>query len=395
MRAPEIAAKTGCMLTLIEGGDVYAPEPMGRQSILLVDGKIGKIGSIDRSAVEALGIDVDVIDATDRIVCPGIIDPHEHLLGGSGEEGFSTQTPEIAISEIVTAGITTVVGTLGVDTVMKTMAGLLAKVKGLKEEGISAYLWSGGYTVPAASIMRSVREDVMFIDEVIGAGEIAIADERSSEPSVRELASVVVDARVGGMLSGKAGLTHFHVGPGRRRLRCLRELLDSEEYEIDASWFYVTHVERSRALMREAVALASRGAAVDIDVQEEDLAKWIACYVEDDGDMSRLTISSDASKKGPATLLAQIRACVRGHRLPLAQLLSLVTSNTADILKLKQKGRIEVGRDGDLLVIDRDEFEIEHVLARGKFMVKGGELVIRERFLEGSNRRINLVGAEA
>src|SRR4051794_11415974 len=115
------------MLTLIEGGDVYAPEHLGRQSILLVDGKIGKIGAIDRGDVEALGIDVDVVDARGCIVTPGLIDPHEHLLGGSGEEGFATQTPEIHLSEIVRAGITTVVGTLGVDTTMKTMAGLLAK----------------------------------------------------------------------------------------------------------------------------------------------------------------------------------------------------------------------------------------------------------------------------
>ena len=67
---------------------------------------------------------------------PGLIDPHIHLLGGSGETGFSTQTPEFFISEIVRFGVTTVVGTLGVDTTMKTMAGLLAKVKALTEHRV-------------------------------------------------------------------------------------------------------------------------------------------------------------------------------------------------------------------------------------------------------------------
>src|SRR6195952_5196876 len=152
------------MLTLIEGGDVYAPKHLGEQSILLVDGKIGKIGHVDRRAVEAVGIEVDYIDARGCLVCPGFIDPPQHVLGGSGESGFATQSPEISLSEIVRAGITTVVGTLGVDTTMKTMAGLLAKVKGLREEGMSAYLWSGGYGVPPASIMSSIREDMMFID---------------------------------------------------------------------------------------------------------------------------------------------------------------------------------------------------------------------------------------
>src|SRR5215207_211010 len=186
------------MLTLIEGGDVYAPEHLGTQSILLVDGKIGRIGDVDRRAVEAVGLDVDVIDATGCMICPGFIDPHEHLLGGSGEKGFATQSPEIHLSEIIRAGITTVVGTLGVDTTMKTMAGLLAKAKALEEEGLSAYIWSGGYDVPPATIMNSVREDMMFIDEVIGAGEIAIADERAIEPELHKLARVVTEAQVGG-----------------------------------------------------------------------------------------------------------------------------------------------------------------------------------------------------
>src|SRR6478672_1832249 len=128
------------MLALIEGGDVYGPEHLGPQSVLLVDGKIGRIGDVDRAALEATGLELDVIDASGCIVCPGFIDPHQHLLGGSGEEGFATQTPEIHLSEIVRAGITTVVGTLGVDTTMKTMPGLLAKAKALKEEGISAYV---------------------------------------------------------------------------------------------------------------------------------------------------------------------------------------------------------------------------------------------------------------
>ena len=382
------------MLTLIEGGDVYAPEHLGEQSILLVDGKIGKVGTVKRAAVESLGIHVDVIDAHGCVVCPGLIDPHQHLLGGSGEEGFATQTPEISLTEIVRAGITTVVGTLGTDTTMKTMAGLLAKVKGLKEEGIGAYLWSGGYNVPVRSIMADIREDMMFIDEVLGAGEIAIADERAPDPSLRELAQIVIDTRMGGKLSKKAGVTHFHVGAGKRRMRCLQELLECDDFDIEPCWLYPTHVGRSPALMRDAIALAKQGCYVDIDVQEEDLARWLAFYVDHDGDLTKLTISSDASKKGPDTFFQQLRNCARGHRLPLAKLLALVTRNTAEVLKLKHKGRLEVGRDGDILVLSKDELDLVHVLAHGKRMVSDGSLAVREQFLEDSNRRISLEGDE-
>ena len=72
---------------------------------------------------------------------------HSFFSYGSGQDGLSSQTPEISATEIVSAGITTVVGCLGVDTTMKTMAGLLARAKALKEEGLSAFIWSGGYNV--------------------------------------------------------------------------------------------------------------------------------------------------------------------------------------------------------------------------------------------------------
>src|SRR5215210_1558819 len=161
------------MLTLIKDGQVYGPEPLGQASVLLVDGKIGRIGDIDQHAVESLGLELEVIEAEGCLVTPGLIDPHEHLLGGSGEKGFSTQSPEIALSEIVSAGITTVVGCLGVDTTMKTLPGLLAKVKGLCEQGITARMWTGGYNVPPTTLTGTVRNDILFVAEVIGCGEVA------------------------------------------------------------------------------------------------------------------------------------------------------------------------------------------------------------------------------
>src|SRR5688572_23135680 len=144
--------------------------------------------------------------------------------------------------------------------------------------------------------------------------------------------------------------------------------------------------------MRDAIALTKRGSFVDIDVQEEDLARWLAFYVEHGGDLTKLTVSSDASMKGPQTLFEQIRNCARGHRLPLPELLALVTRNTAEVLKLGQKGRLEVGAHGDILMIDRSEFGLVHLLAQGKRMVNDGRLVAHESFLEGSNREIALVG---
>ncbi|HEV2146985.1 MAG TPA: amidohydrolase family protein [Longimicrobiaceae bacterium] len=378
------------MLTLIENGDVYTPEPVGSPSILLTDGRIAKVGEVDRRAVEALGVECEVVDATDCLVVPGFIDPHQHLLGGSGEKGFSSQTPEFFVSEIVRWGITTVVGVLGVDTTMKTMPGLLAKVKGLKEQGLNAFVWTGGYDVPPTSIMGSVRDDLMFIEEVIGAGEIAISDLRGMDPPVQELARIATDCYVGGMLAGKAGLTHFHVGESDRRLAPLRELLDG--YDVQPEWLYATHVERSEKLMREAVELANRGASVDVDTVEEDLPKWLRFYLDEGGDPERITASSDAGTNSPRVLYEQVRRCVVEEGFPMEQALSLVTRNTARTLKLQEKGVLEKGRMGDVVLLEKGTLEIVHVLSRGVFMVRDGSLAVQDRFLEGSNREIHLRG---
>src|SRR5215204_6072529 len=214
------------MLTLIENGDVYAPEHKGRQPVLLVNEKIEKIGKVSRRALDELGCEDEVIDADDCFVTPGIIDPHEHLLGGSGEGSLSKQSPMLFLTEIVRAGVTTVVGTLGVDTTMKTLPGLLARVKALEEEGLSAWLWTGGYNVPPTTVMGSIREDMLFVDEVVGAGEVAISDERGLNQSSQELAKLVRDTHVGGLLSGKAGITHLHVGEEETRLEPLRAIVE-------------------------------------------------------------------------------------------------------------------------------------------------------------------------
>jgi Mur ligase family, glutamate ligase domain/Amidohydrolase family len=225
------------MLTLLEHGELYAPEARGRQSVLLCADRIARIGALDRRALEATGLELSVVDATGCVVTPGFIDPHVHLTGGSGERGFSTQTPEIFPSELIAAGVTTVVGCLGVDTTTKTMAGLLARAKAINEEGLAAYIYTGGYNVPPTTLTGSIRTDIMFVAEVIGAGETAISDVRATEPEVRELARLVSEAYVGGLLSRKAGVTHFHVGDGRRRLEPLRVLLN--DYDVEPAWPFI------------------------------------------------------------------------------------------------------------------------------------------------------------
>jgi len=381
------------MITLIENAEVYAPEPSGRQSVLVIDETIQKVGDIEAHALERLGLPFEVVDASECVLTPGFVDGHQHLLGGSGEEGFSSQTPEIHASEIISAGVTTVVGCLGVDTTMKTMAGLLGCAKGLKEEGLSAYIWSGGYNVPPTTITSCIRDDIMFIEEVIGAGEVAISDERSTDPTAQELARLTNDAYIGGMLSRKAGVTQFHAGDKETRLKLLQELIS--DFHVPPGTLYPTHVERSKRLLKEAIELTGHGCYVDMDSAGEDLAKWICFYFDHDGDPNRLTLSSDAGKTSPSNTLDQIRKCAEQGCVDLPRLLPLVTSNPAKVLKLEHKGVVESGKTADLLILREGTLELRDVMVGGQFLFRDGKLNFQEPCMTESNRVISLTGTKA
>jgi beta-aspartyl-dipeptidase (metallo-type) len=380
------------VILLVAGGEVFAPGPRGPASVLALGGTIARIGDVDAAAARSLGVEVDVLDATDCFVLPGLIDPHVHLIGGSGEQGYGTWSPEIFLRELVAAGVTTVVGCLGVDTTMKTMATLAGKAKGLRQEGLTAYIYSGGYDVPPVTLTGSVRTDILFVNEVIGAGETAISDMRATQPSVAELARLASEAYIAGLLSGKAGVTHLHVGDGEARLQPVRNLLDA--HAVEPASLYPTHVERSPALLKEAAALTRRGVFVDVDTVGNDLQQSLDGFVAAGGDLERLSVSSDAAITPPRQRLDQLGACV-ADAWPLERLLPLVTTTPAKVLKLHRKGRLQVGFDADVLVVSRDTLEPRHLIARGQVLMRDGALVREERFLQESRRRIHLDGKQA
>jgi len=362
------------VFTLIENGELYTPEVRGKESVWLVGDKVARVGTVDAQRLAKLDVPCEVIDASGCVVTPGFIDPHEHLAGAGGEQGFGSRTPEVDLEQLVQAGITTVVGLLGTDTTTRHLTSLLAKCRQLEAEGVTTYMYTGGFRLPTPTITASVMDDIVIVDKIIGVGEIAIADTRSLEPTVQELARVVSSAMVGGTLAGKAGVTHFHVGPSKQRLALLHELL--ERYDIEPKTLYPTHCERSTELMDEAIALAKRGAYVDIDTIEGDTGEWLTYYRDHDGPLDRLTVSSDAHAQGTTLrLYEQFVACVHDYDLPVEEVLPHFTHNTAQALTLTKKGGLEAGQAGDVLVMDRDSLELRHVIARGRVLMRDGVVV--------------------
>lgn len=386
-------------MLILKNADVYAPSPEGRKDLLLAGGKILRIEADIRIPERYC----DTVDAGQLIAVPGFIDAHVHLVGGGGEGGFATRTPELMLSAILRGGVTTVVGCLGTDGVSRTMGNLVAKARGLEEEGISTFVYTGHYELPVQTLTGSIEGDLLFIDKVIGVGEVALSDHRSSQPSFEAFAHAAGQARRGGLLSGKAGLVNVHMGDGPRGLALLRRIL--EETELPASQFLPTHCNRTRRLFEEAIAYARTGGFVDlttstlpdqVDPEEIRPGRGLRLLLEAAVDPSRITFTSDGQGSLPvfdqaggicglsvgqvSSLYEEVRKAVQEEGVPLATALRVITTSPADLLKLGSKGRLAAGMDADVVLLDPRNLGLHTVIAKGRVMMRAGELLAKGLF---------------
>lgn len=389
------------MLTLIKNAEVYAPQHLGKKDILLADSKIILIKDcIDHVNTS---IPIDVVDAANHIIAPGFIDSHVHIIGGGGEGGYKTRTPELMLTDATTAGVTTIVGVLGTDGTTRRMENLLAKARGLEEEGISCFIHTGSYQIPVKTLTNSIEEDLILIDKIIGVGEIAISDHRSSEPTFEELVKVASAARNGGILSGKAGMLEIHVGDGERKLSLLNQIADKTDLPIRQ--FHPTHINRNEELFKEGIQFAKRGGYVDfttstiphfLEEGEVKCSKGLRIMLEEKVAIDSITFSSDGNASLPffddngdykglqvgkvSSLFQEVRDAVLEESVPLETALQVITSNPAKVLKLSNKGHIQPGKDADLVLLDKETLTIKTVFAQGKVMVKDGVPVVKGTF---------------
>ncbi len=391
------------MFILIRNASIFAPAPLGIRDILVAAGKIVAIAQdID---VGSLPGEVETIDALGFPTVPGFIDAHVHAIGGGGEGGYSTRTPEIQLSTCIKAGVTTIVGTLGTDGVARGMESLVAKTYALREEGLSAWCYTGSYRVPPRTVTGDAMKDIMMIDPIIGIGEVAISDHRSSMPSIDELGRLASEARVAGMLSGKAGVINFHIGDAPGGLAPLEALVASGE--MPRGQFIPTHCNRSARVFESALAWARRGGSVDLTtstvpifVEEGEISVTIALRrLLDSGiPLERITCTSDGqgslplfNDKGnfaglgvgsPSSLWEALRQAILAGVLPLEDGLKPATSSPARALKFGAKGRIAVGADADVVILDPVDYRVRSVLAMGRPGLVDGVLRMQGR-LEG------------
>lgn len=388
------------MITLLHKGQVFAPESLGKKDVLILGDKIGAVSEPEQVKIE--GVDVQTIDASEKIVVPGFIDSHVHILGGGGEGGPATRAPEITVEDIISSGVTTVIGCLGTDGITRHMESLLAKARALEVEGITTFIFAGSYEIPVKTITGSIRSDLVLIDKIIGAGEVAISDHRSSQPTFEEIARLAAECRVGGMLGGKAGVLHLHLGDGEHRLKMLFKLI--KETEIPPTQVIPTHVNRNRQLLDEAIKFVFSGGYMDlttgIGIEPHDTAgvsieETILLCLKKQVPLHRITISSDSNGSIPVfdkegkllglTIATQkdfiktYQSLAKKKILSLEDSARLFSTNSAHFYKLNQKGEIKVGKDADILLFDKN-YNLTDSFALGRRMLEEGKLIVKSTF---------------
>lgn len=382
------------MFHLIKNARVYSPEPLGVCHILTAGEKLAYIGA-ELPKLDSR-LEVEVTDLDGATVVPGLIDGHAHITGGGGESGPSSRVPPVFLSTFTQAGVTSVIGVLGTDDLTRNTQTLVTQAYALREEGLSAWCHTGGYHLPLTTLTGSARGDIVFIDPVIGVGELAISDHRSSQPTLGELLRVASEAHVAGLMTGKAGIVHLHLGDGERKLSLLLDALN--QAEIPARVFNPTHVNRNLPLFEEALKLTQYGCHIDLTAFPEghtepgiSATEAFLQYQAGAYPVKLMTISSDGGGCLPAfnaqgelmrmgvgrsqTLPETLKQLVQ-QNVKIEDVLPSMTSNVAALLKLHNKGRLEHGNDADLLVLD-SQFNVQHVMARGRWHVRDQRAVIR------------------
>lgn len=378
------------MFKIIKNARPYSAtaEPV---EILIAGEKIAAVeGKIDTG-----GLDVEVIDARGAIITPGLIDIHVHVIGGGGQTGFFSLAPEVTMTRLVECGTTTVVGLLGTDGFVKQLPPLYAKTMALRMNGLSAYMLTGFYGLPTPTLTKSIAEDLIYIDPVIGC-KIAISDDRSAFPTELDLLRIINQVRLGGFTSAKGGVMHVHLGALPSGLTPLMDI--ARKYPSLISYISPTHVIRYEALFEQAIEFAKMGGMIDISTggtKYTEPYKAVLTALEYGVPIEKMTFSSDGNagvrkidpEKGidsytiapmHLNLEQTIKLITEGGVKP-EDAFSLITVNSAKTMKLKGKGRIETGYDADFCIFD-EHYKLVSVISRAKVMMEDGRIVRKGNF---------------
>ncbi len=392
----------------VTGGTVVLPEGPARVSVLVRDGRIAGIADgVSHPAAET------IIDARGKVVLPGVIDMHVHFRdpGLTHKEDFATGTLQAACG-----GVTTICDMPNTYPPVVSAAALAEKLAAVGPKAhVDFGFWAGGARVeeyPALAAAGCVGiKAYLTISHVKGAAympELFVADDGQLveifEGAAR--AGLLVAVHVDNVAIARRARERLQAA-GRRdpmahyeSLQTLATLEGTSKIIILAEKLGVRlHIAHATLTSLDAVRHAERrrreGAPVTLEAgppavsledlrrlgpyalpfelsaeEQEQYWRWLADGTIDAVATDHAPHTREEKERGredifaaptgfPAveTLLPLMFTEVMRGRFDLARLAALCAANPARILGLPRKGRIAVGCDADLVIVDPERRE--------------------------------------
>jgi len=382
-------------MILLQNATLFDPDYIGQRDLLFAGGKVVTVAP----RIECQGnFPLQVINLEKKWVFPGIIDGHVHIAGAGGDQGPVTRTPGMQIEDLLQAGITSVVGCLGTDGITRNPDSLLMKTKEFRARGFSAWMTVGSYQCPPPTITGNITRDIILFEEIVGVGELAIADHRSSHPTLTEFIRVCQEAHLGGVLGGKSGVVNLHIGDDPDPFELIHRAV---EQGLRYPQFLPTHCNRNPEVFQKTLEYARQG-PVDITTcaypffpgTEIKPSRAFLTLLERGIPLEHITFSSDAGGTlpdsdtdgnctrihygSPDRLLGEVLDILSetGADPRIAQkAFRVVTANVAGIWGLHRKGRLQPGYDADLAILDPSLKKLDGLFLGGRPVIQQGKLL--------------------
>ena len=240
-----------------------------------------------------------------------------------------------------------------------------------------------------------MANDLFFVPECLGV-KIALGDHRSSFPTTQQVLALLADIRVGAMIAGKTGFLHIHIGNIPSAFDMFKAIVETG---MPIRHIRPTHCGRIRHVFDAAVEFAKAGGWIDITTGAsccfEHPAEAVVAAIDAGVDPSHVTLSTDGhgsvprfSEKGEMIGLGvggvdgnllETKRLIAEHRMPIEETLAFTTKNVGAALGLADQGVVKKGACANACLFN-DAFELTDVFARGRGMMRSGEIVVKGTF---------------
>lgn len=385
-------------MLLIKNGRVMDPKTQfdGVCDLLIEDGKIIKIG-------EHISVDgAEVIDATGKIIAPGLIDVHVHFRepGQTHKEdihtgalaaargGFTTvvmmanTNPTVStvdtLTEVLTSGAREAIHVKSVATITDKFDGqhltdfaslLLAGAVGFSDDGIP---FTDAGKVRQAMQLAVTHDTVLSLHEedpqltgVLGIndGEIAHKCGVTGAPTVSEYSMVARDAMLALDTQARVHFQHLSAGQSVDVVRFAKSLGANITAEVTPQHFSMTEqailTHASNAKLNPPLRRQSDIEKLIVGLQDgtiDLIATDHAPHTHEEKDQELIKAPSGMTGLETALALGMTHLVAPGH-LSLMQLLEKMTSNPAKLYQF-DAGYLAENGPADLLIFDAQAVKI-------------------------------------